>query len=99
MDELNATTRCQTLLESSLSIAYQNVQGLNSKLPDLKMNKNMNNKDVIMITETSLSDRINDETITWNSNKVCRNYRNSNEGRGGVAMYVEKHIKYEHKHD
>jgi len=95
MNKLTATARCETLPKCTLSIAYQNVQGLNSKLPDIKMNKDMNDKDVIMVTETWLSNRVTDETVTLDGYNICRNDRKNNDGRGGVAIYVANHIKYE----
>jgi hypothetical protein len=69
-------------------VVHHNVQGLRSKLADIKSNKDMSNVTVLAVTESWLQTRISDEQISLQGYTVCRKDRS--DGRGGVAVYVSQ---------
>lgn len=84
----------------SLSIAYQNVRGLRTKLCTFKLNVISNSHDIIFITESWLNDTVvNSELIDENQYSIFRRDRSSassfkKEG-GGVFIAVRNSLRPE----
>lgn len=84
-----------------LHIAYQNVRGLRTKLTDFKMNLDLNNYDIVFITETWLKDCIFDtELINTENYFIFRRDRSdsfSSKKDGGcvlIAVRYDYTVKY-----
>ena len=74
-----------------LSLVHHNVQGLRSKLPDIKNYAEMH-ADVLMINETLLKSGDANHSLCISGYTLERQDRSSNTGRGGIAVYVKDSI-------
>lgn len=76
-----------------LSLLYQNVQGLNTKLKSFKLNISASNYDIIVLTETWLTPSVFDQEMFDNRYVVYRKDRNldstKKETGGGVLVAVK----------
>ena len=77
-------------IEITLTVLSHNVQGLRSKMEDIKANKAVMNVDVIAITETWLNANVPESAIQLPGYSLFRQDRH--DGRGGVCMYVAEHF-------
>jgi hypothetical protein len=75
----------------ALTVVYHNVQGLRSKLLDIEQNKHVQ-ANVIMVSETWLTEMITDDAIKLGNYDVYRHDREDNNGRGGVLAYSDHHV-------
>ena len=78
----------------SLSVLYQNVRGLRTKLNEFKQNLNVNHPDIVFITESWLNDNIFDhEIIDLNQYSIFRRDRQTTGCKkldgGGVLIAVK----------
>lgn len=82
------------MAQSTLSIAYQNVRGLRTKLADFKLSVQAYQYDISFITETWLRDAISDhELVDTNEFTVFRRDRETSSSLkkdGGGAMIILK---------
>jgi len=69
-----------------LTIVHHNIQGLQSKMPDLMNNTDMK-KDVVLLTETHLTPAVPNCRIALHNYNLKRKDRTQGPG-GGVAMYI-----------
>ena len=84
-------------VEVTLTVISHNVQGLRSKIEDIKANKALMNVDVIAITETWLNAKVPESAIQLAGHSLFRQDRH--DGRGGVCIYVAEHyITKNHVH-
>ena len=84
-------------VEITLTVLSHNVQGLRSKIEDIKANKALMNVDVIAITETWLNAKVPESAIQLAGHSLFRQDRH--DGRGGVCIYVAQHyITKNHVH-
>jgi exonuclease III len=74
---------------------HHNVQGLKSKMDDIRMNEKICGRDIIMITESWLTDTISDTDVQLENYNILRNDRLNNNGRGGVAVYLSQQLLYQ----
>jgi exonuclease III len=78
---------------NTLTLVHHNVQGLKSKLLDIRSNRNILTNDIIMATETWLTDTIADTDVAIENYTMYRRDRANNDGRGGVVLYMHKNLK------
>ena len=76
-----------------LTVLHHNVQGLRSKLTDIKANKDLADFDILAVTETFLSEDVTDQHILIDGYNVYRKDRG--DARGGVCLYVSKRFNIE----
>lgn len=74
-----------------LSVVHHNVQGLLSKMPDIKNHAELLG-DVLMFNETWLKAQYTDDSIHLEAYTLFRQDRLNNKGRGGVIIYVRENI-------
>jgi hypothetical protein len=79
--------------EAACNILHHNVQGLRSKLTDIKANKDFSQATVLAFTETWLTSEVSDEHISLPGYQVCRKDRS--DGRGGTALYISDEVEWE----
>jgi hypothetical protein len=79
-------------VESTHQIVHHNAQGLRSKLPDIRSNSEVTSASVLAITETWLSEDVDDASLTLDGFTIHRKDRA--DGRGGVAMYVTDSVNW-----
>ena len=77
--------------DRSYSILHHNVQGLCSKMTDIKSNKDMYNIDIIAITETWLHSGIESTVVELTDYTMFRQDRT--EAKGGVLVYAANSVK------
>lgn len=74
------------MMQNQLTLYYQNVRGLNTKLLEARTFVNVNNFDVISLTETFLHDGVSSSEIFNNSYTVYRNDRDTYAGGSLIAI-------------
>lgn len=88
----NCHKRCE-----NLSVLYQNVRGLNTKITEFQQNVIINKEyDVIVITETWLQDNVRNSELFTDDYVVFRYNRNLNETAkkraGGILVAVKNNL-------
>ena len=87
-----------------LSMYYQNVNGLKTKLDEFSANIILNSHEIICLTETNLNDEINSQELFVNNNYVVyRSDRNLGESQkksgGGVLCAIASEIESFRRYD
>ena len=80
------------------SVLIANVPSLSGKVDELSVIANINDIDIICITETWLTDTIPDSTVSLQNFNMFRNDRTSSVG-GGVCAYINSKIKVRRIYD
>ena len=80
------------------SVLIANVRSLSGKVDELSVIANINDIDIICITETWLTDTIPDSTVSLQNFNMFRNDRTSSVG-GGVCAYINSKIKVRRIYD
>ena len=83
----------QACQNGTYEIIHHNVQGLRSKLTDIKSNGDMSSASVLAFTETWLQSGVESDHIALEDYMICRKDRS--DGRGGVALYVLNTLKWQ----
>ena len=82
-------------LSKGLKIAHLNIQSLRNKIDHLNILLHDNNIDILCITETWLTNEIDDSEISIPGYSICRNDRDNLErGHGGIINYIINGINY-----
>ena len=89
MDALEYEDINEHPMDNCFQIVHHNVQGLLSKLPDIKVNSSTNNANLFVLNETFLCSETSNAEVEMTGYAVLRNDRSSKRCRGGVAMYLK----------
>jgi hypothetical protein len=87
----------QTAENAKLKVVHHNVQGLRSKLQDIKNHKKIKS-DVMMFSETLLTTNVPNSMLELEGYNIYRQERAGNTGRGGLVTYAKSELNVERVH-
>lgn len=86
-------------LQKGLKITHVNIQSITNKIDHVNLLLHNNNIDVLCLTETWLSDSIDDSELKINNYSFCRLDRLNDKSHGGILCYVKDGISFKQNTD
>ncbi len=86
-------------LQKGLKIAHLNIQGILQKVDYLDILLHDNNVDVLCVSETWLTNNIDDSEVMINGYNLCRLDRSNGKMRGGVMCYIKENLCFKQNVD
>lgn len=81
-------------LQKGLKIAHLNIQCLTNKIDYVNLLLHNNNIDVLCLSETWLTNSIDDSELSINGYDICRLDRQNDKSHGGVICYVKEGVSF-----